>query len=276
MFFKRDVQAALGAASSSRSEEPKRPRPPLDPPPGAGGCQRIVLTNEQVQNTKSMFLPNICDAIVVCVGETAAETLLSTYKDDSKTIASLLDSMQGIYWVIGFHNAHPIYKQETTEGMPENPQLLIHWVDTPSHEEGWYCSSGLWTSKKEQDEVAMVAWLGKGDPLPEKVHVPFWSKKASGGVSIMPLHEYSKMIIAELKGKDMGKGGENDDDNDDGGGKGAKGKHKGKTNRAGWLPKMAKLVTAIWKERWSVVDRLSRKYYENSDVLKELVDKQME
>ena len=103
--------------------------------------------------------------------------------------------------------------------------------------------------------------------MPERVHLPHWSKKLCFGIKITPLHSHSAMLLAELKDNEAASSS----------GKG-KGKGKGKDNegpgqkRGGWLPKMAETIVAVKQEGWAAVQLSSQSYYEGSCMLQTLVD----
>ena len=209
-----------------------------------------------------VFKPCFVDAIAVSVHDWFFD------EDHSSTAAEVLaaiESLPGRYWRIA---SSPFFRQELPADptAPNNKALVLHWVEKKGAE-GWYVS-------EDPSSSDHVAWGpdGASGHWPDKLHVPFWAKKACQALKIEPLHTWSETRIGSLgeqllaaqstleaaedeaprSGKGKGK------DKDKGKGK-DKGKNKGGSG-SGWLNKMVPLLAAIQSGDMTAASILCEEY----------------
>ena len=189
----------------------------------------------------------------------------------SDKLADALMAIQGIYWIVGFHNNMPMYRQQPSA---EADQLFLWFFDNPKAEHGWYFSKWLWASVKQSHAIqaehgSPLAWVSsnaKTNLISEgsRVHMPFNQSGALPGLSLSPYHHELEVALQEQQQKAIeleqhvafleqhiaelgayagpaqsseGDDANDDDDDDDdvgkGKDKGKKGKGKGKQGKKG-------------------------------------------
>jgi hypothetical protein len=174
--------------------------------------------------------------------------------------------------------------------------------------EGWYVASDLFKTDGELQKLQskaeteiFVAAFGYGDHLmPDKLHLPYWAKKANPAVTIQSLWsryldtwercehmaECLKNFLDEATADPGGteeaaetseRGNEAEEEAADAAEQPAGGNAVGRgAGRGGWMPKMASLISAIWAQDWRRVENLASTFYQSSQMLKGLVDRGVE
>ena len=130
------------------------PSPPLGPPPKHLVAPMQVMTNEQAQSVVGGMMDECIDALVIRVDNVDIEAVRSIDGLD------LTEAVQGIYWLIAFHNDKPIYKQE-----PSDPDALLLWWQI-GPEGGWYITDHLFDKNSKQHKMAVTSVDGNNYKQP--------------------------------------------------------------------------------------------------------------
>ena len=138
-------------------------------------------------------MDHYCSCIVVKLDEEGAEEAKA---QGDLCLLEALTSVQGSYQLVTYNDESPIYRQEPMEGSGE--QLFCFYMPQQGHQ-GWYMATSWPASKAEFDQLAEHLGV-KAYPLgidghtvvqygsAQKLHVPFWAKKAVVGVQVLPFN----------------------------------------------------------------------------------------
>ena len=160
------------------------------------------------------------------------------------------------------------------------------------HDGGWYLADQIFLTEKEEKALkANVAlWVeGDGSDIPRKPHFPYWAKKACKEIQVMSVFDYCMDLdehghtpkgttaeMNDLKAELAQLREEYDILAEDNAGlleqiEGLGGECK-PAGRGGWLPRVGRLLTSIYRSDWNYMYKLAAEFRQNSHVLDGLVE----
>ena len=222
---------------------------------------------------------------------------------DLETVMSVQFLAKATFFMTGYDlYESPIYK------LAESEKPLYCWKEGDQ----FWIASQLFSSEKElqqlqkgNDPIHVAAWGHGSGTVPDKLHLPFWSKKHNPSVAVVSiwsayldcLEQRDHMAaclsqnIDELQNEAFADAGttedagatEDADDADEASGSAEKADdfvvnkdiNRGHHKRGGWLPKIAKLIAAFWSKRTVHCNELALEYYSSSWTLSYEVDKML-
>ena len=220
------------------------------------------------------------DAVIVIK---ATDSLCdSVVKQGDTTNVAALDALCGNYHSTGLlMNGHAVFK--SIDDKPGGALYAFCSTD------GWYIADTLFANDTDRAKMkkqlgvtpTVVGWAASGSSFPGQVHFPYWAPQPCSAITVQTLWDHSMAVSAEyqllLDEFNLDKPDSASSSTDTGGhGKGKKGKGKGKgapreAKRGGWLPKVAKLVKAVWEENLAHALRLCDQYMKESPTLRNIV-----
>ena len=241
-------------SASTAAPDPKRQR--VEQPK-----QSVIAdTAEVLSEIGGMPYDIFTDCVMVAVADEGY-----AQAEQGSDLAKSLEAIPGRYWAIGSFGGATCYRQEpTADDQPNNKQLFLHhW--TKSGQQGWYISATLLHGKDDHLAWGPSRILGGSSEadgpflFPTKLHVPFYSKKCNGDVSVVTAHEWFDRVNNDIM-----------DDNDllrstldDLSGEKGKGKGKGKKESpSGWMNRVVPLIAAVLDGRPESAKELSLAYAE--------------
>jgi hypothetical protein len=206
-------------------------------------------------------------------------------------------------------NNAKVWKKLVTSENDECLYVFKAWAEKggKKNQTAWYIANQIFEDEKTLQRemsrpegesnlfVAAFAY-GSDEEFPDAAwHLPYWQGKANKAISCCSLwdshldlieeNELLKSQIQQLTmihdqvddgrvGADDNHGGEADDHHG-GSQHGGAGKGPGVrgAGRGGWMPKMGRLVGAVFQENWRSVQNQAKEYYEGSVALKNIVDR---
>ena len=150
----------------------------------------VASLKEQFDGAKAEPDLGMPQGFVVQIGELDYDLFKETMDE-----AELFKAAQvaGVYWLIGDNGTKPVYKN------PENELQLFYM---PGDQAGWYVATEYMETHKnvQAKPEAMYAWLGTGE-APDKMHMPFWSKKALQHSNVVTIVQFHMARILYIVGK---------------------------------------------------------------------------
>ena len=279
MFSGRNILVEhLERGAKAKRARVSAPHQPGAPPNEAQVLAATVSLVEAAEYTET-------DAIIyVEVKDELPDAILDESIDRHIVMLSLCQGAffkPGVCW-----HLKPVWKSMK---IPDGHDKHLLWF---AHADGWFCSDTLFEAPFDFDEVrtdikiSLHADLQEGVNMPKIVHFPYWEKtqcslitaeglwqyverKNSAGAAASSSADVSESAFASLSSKAIDL--ETEDAEKDVG-KGYTGKADMQPKRAGWMPKVATLVAAVYNKDWEYVEKLARRYYGESKMLARLVD----
>ena len=121
------ASAPIGAPKVSKKA--KVPQQPAQHPPPS----MLQMSNEQVMATEAGMLEHYVDSLVISIDGVNAGDVQSIEEMEA------MEQCQGVYWMVGVHLDHGVYKQEVDSA--EQEPLLISW--SPGEKGGWFITNML-------------------------------------------------------------------------------------------------------------------------------------
>ena len=227
--------------------------------------------------------------IVVVVDDGFADSILDTgVKDDVRA----LQAGQGCYFDTKVRlDGKPVWKQ-VPDAVSSSNDPMIWWFSPDAGFGGWYCSSDVWATEKEQLLLKpLVSYWSRGTdhdqnmPTPGQIHFPFLAKKVNESITVVTLFDKYLDLIADyeletsamseqvqclqMRIADMDNAVAEQKSTADGPKAGAQ---KPPGQHGGWMPRCAQLIAAIRAKNWQQVQKLADKFYNFSN-MSEMVDR---
>ena len=264
------------------------------------GAASAAAEHEQSSMTDIMNMVNAAvhqehnHIMVVYVDEKFTDTVLA---DGNSRMIGMLQLVHGAYFDTNImYGGRHIWKSVQ---IPEGHYSHMLWF---VNDNSWYCADSLFIDNRERDVTTISLWSKLEDDaiVPRAVHFPYWSKTACGDISILDLRDYTPIdplymmthpvdgvmqcklaarimelenLLADAQGEvDRLKGHCGKSSSSSSQQCGGKGGGKGEQSRAGWMPKVATVVTAVYEKKSNYVKKLCDRMYHESPTLKKLVD----
>ena len=299
-----NAAAAAASASELQAASKKRARPvepPIDQVPQLSKAEIMQMVDGATHQEHDRVL-------VVEVSDKFCDTVLA---DGDARMIGMLHLVSGAYFDTNIeYGERNIWKSvQIPEGHNNHMLWFVYdrsWYCADdlfdNHKDRDCTTISMWS---KLDEDAFV---------PRNAHFPYWSKKVCRAISVKSMWDYMVEHMDVLQGKTsvmctepevdkllnrildleaqldaalpQGKSSSSSSHHESsassshqGGGKGDQGGGKGdegdNKNRAGWMPKVATLVTAVYEKKWNYVNKLCDRMYKESPTLKKLVDTKM-
>ena len=155
-------------------------------PQAAAGSKRKQMTHKETFDAAvGLSSTLVSEGYAMVLDDSCCDHLMAQLSEQDLKMAQALP---GIYWLIGEVDCKPAFKQEKTadDNAPNSYELLLFWYG--GHEKGWYIAKEFFENNDDyntaQNGSVVFAWCGQSD-APEKVHIPYWTKKATTGAAII-------------------------------------------------------------------------------------------
>ena len=285
--------AEYAAPSSKRKAEPVRPRAPAveEKPEPAPKYMAMPELRQAVDEVKHGDHDHV---FFIRVKDSFMDEVIDNYETyDLETVMSVQMLSKATFFNTGYlFEENPIYK------LAESETPLYCWK---AGDQFWIASQ-LFSSEKElqqmqkgNDTIQVAAWGhgGGNGTIPDKLHLPYWSKKVNPSVAVVSIWsayldclehnehmaeclrkqiddiqneapaEAATPEVANAADAEESQGSAVNKDN----------KQGSNSKRGGWLPKVAKLIAAFWSRKTQQCNELATEYYNSSWTLSAEVDK---